>query len=41
MTNFYLITTSVVPLAGNEATNKATSDTKHLLEQGATTSREG
>jgi hypothetical protein len=38
--NFYLITTFVVLLTGAEAADKATSGTQHLLDQGATTSRE-
>jgi hypothetical protein len=41
MTNFYLITTFVVLLTGVEAADKATSGAQHLLDEGATTSREG
>jgi hypothetical protein len=41
ITNFYLITTFVVLLAGDEALDKVTSGTKHLPDQGAATSREG
>jgi hypothetical protein len=38
---FYLLTTIVVLLAGDEAADKAKSDAKHLPDQGATSSREG
>jgi hypothetical protein len=41
ISNFYLITTLVVLLTGAEATDKATSGTKHLTDQGAAASREG
>jgi hypothetical protein len=41
MTNFYLITTFVVLPTGDEAVDKATTCTKHLPDQGATTSGEG
>jgi hypothetical protein len=41
MTNFYLLTIFVVLLAGAEATNKATSGTQHLPNQGSAASREG
>jgi hypothetical protein len=41
MTNFYLITTFVVLLAGAEAADKAISGTRPLLDQGAAASREG
>jgi hypothetical protein len=41
MTNFYLITTLVVVLAGGEAADKATSGAQHLPDQGAAASREG
>jgi hypothetical protein len=41
MAIFYLITIFVVQLVGTEATDKAKSGAKHLLEQGATSSREG
>jgi hypothetical protein len=35
MINFYLITTFVVQLTGAEVTDKATSGTRHLPDQGA------
>jgi hypothetical protein len=41
MTNFYLITTFVVVLAGDEAADKVTSVTKHLPDQGVVALREG
>jgi hypothetical protein len=41
MTNFYLITTIVVLLKGDEAADKATSGLKHLPDQGAAASRDG
>jgi hypothetical protein len=41
MTNFYLITTFVVLLTSVEASDKAPSGTRHLPDQGATTSWEG
>jgi hypothetical protein len=41
MTKNYLITTFVVLLAGDEATDKATSDTKRLPDHEAAASREG
>jgi hypothetical protein len=41
MTIFYLITTIVVLLAGDQVANKVTSGTKHLPDQAAATSREG
>jgi hypothetical protein len=41
MNFFYLLTTIVVLLVGDEAVNKATSDVGHLPDQGATPSREG
>jgi predicted transposase YdaD len=41
MTNFYLITKFVVLLTSDEATDKATSGTKYLSDQGAAASREG
>jgi hypothetical protein len=40
MINFYLITSFVVLLASAEATDKATSGTQHLPDQGASISRE-
>jgi hypothetical protein len=36
----YLLTTIVVLLTGNEAADKATSDTRHLFDQGAAPLRE-
>jgi hypothetical protein len=41
MNFFYLLTTIVVLLAGDEAANKATSDARHLPDQGAAPSRKG
>jgi hypothetical protein len=41
MKNIYLLTTTVVVLTGDEAVNKATSDARHLPNQGATPLREG
>jgi hypothetical protein len=41
MANFYLMTTFVILLTGDEAAHKATWVTKYLPDQGATTSREG
>jgi hypothetical protein len=41
MTKFYLITIFVVLLAGAEATDKAQSDTRHLLDQGVVAPRKG
>jgi hypothetical protein len=38
---FYLLTTIIVLLIGDEAVDKATSDARHLPDQGATPSREG
>jgi hypothetical protein len=39
--NIYLLTTIVVLLTGDEAVNKATSDARHLPNQGAAPLREG
>jgi hypothetical protein len=41
MNIFYLLTTVVVLLTGDEAANKAKSDATHLPDQGAASSREG
>jgi hypothetical protein len=38
---FYLITTFTVLLTGDEAADKATSDTKHLPDKGVAASRKG
>jgi hypothetical protein len=41
MNIFYLLTTIVVLLTGDEVADKAKSDTTHLPDQGAAPSREG
>jgi hypothetical protein len=41
MANYYLITTFVVLLTGDEAADKAQLGARHLPDQGATPSREG
>jgi hypothetical protein len=41
MKMFYLLTTIVVLLAGDEAADRATLDTRHLPDQGAAPSRKG
>jgi hypothetical protein len=41
MTNYHLITTFVVLLIGAEVADKAQSGARHLLDEGATPSREG
>jgi hypothetical protein len=41
MTNFYLVTTFVILLAGIEAIDKAISGARHLPNHGAAASRDG